>query len=114
MKKCTSNTDCPLSLTCCSLVLLIAIRQGEDSRELLEKTVLKLRVDQKGNLVNKVLLSLLMMGHRNDKKMKSSKRLFFFKNLRNIFKKTLWMQTVGKYFSILTMDWRLLLHSQNF
>lgn len=30
-------------------MLLVAIRQVEDSRELLEKTVLKLRLDQKGN-----------------------------------------------------------------
>lgn len=28
---------------------VVAIRQAEDSKELLEKTVLKLRVDQKGN-----------------------------------------------------------------
>ena len=34
-------------------VLLIAIRQGENGHDLLEKTVLKLRVDQKGNgLIN--------------------------------------------------------------
>lgn len=30
-------------------MLLAAIRQAEDNGELLEKTVLKLRVDQKGN-----------------------------------------------------------------
>lgn len=30
-------------------VLLSAIRQGEDHQELLVRTVLKLRVDQKGN-----------------------------------------------------------------
>lgn len=47
--KCTSITDCLPSLTCCLLTLPVAIRQVEDSSELLEKTLLKLRLDQKGN-----------------------------------------------------------------
>ena len=46
--KVVSTTDFLLCLTCCSL-MLTAIRQSENGHELLEKTLLKLRVDQKGN-----------------------------------------------------------------
>lgn len=46
------RTDCLLTLTSCP-VLLPAIREGEDSSELLEKTLLKLRQDQKGSLLNR-------------------------------------------------------------
>lgn len=42
--------DCLLTLTSCSM-LLPAIREGENSAELLEKTLLKLRQDQKGSLL---------------------------------------------------------------
>lgn len=42
-------TACLPPLTCRPPTLPVAIRQVEDSHELLEKTVLKLRLDQKGN-----------------------------------------------------------------
>lgn len=45
------------------LLLLLAIRSGEDRCELLENTLLKLRVDQKGNFIRalqmyKIFISL--------------------------------------------------------
>lgn len=45
-------TDCLLNLTSCPM-LLPAIREGENSSELLEKTLLKLRQDQKGSLLKR-------------------------------------------------------------
>lgn len=45
-------TDCLLTLTSCP-VLLPAIREGENSSELLEKTLLKLRQDQKGRMLKR-------------------------------------------------------------
>lgn len=56
-------------------MLLIAIRQGEDGRELLERTVLKLRVDQKGNG------SIMSFNLSNDETQKQQENCFIVKSL---------------------------------
>lgn len=55
-------TDCLLTLTSCSM-LLPAIREGENSSELLEKTLLKLRQDQKGSLLKSEWLRFYTIPH---------------------------------------------------
>lgn len=51
--QCWNHCD-DLSVTETLISMLAAIRQTEDSSELMEKTVLKLRVDQKGSKSSRV------------------------------------------------------------